>query len=165
MRASNWNGTFEYDPADLSSCILDISIPVDDLLVDEDGMRALVGYGDTINASDRATIRQNMLDSDQLNSSSFSQISVLAQTCGAGTGAGTLDGNLEISAEMELRGVTKTKTIDLDITIQNDEAYIQGSFNITATEFGFDPYQFLGGGVRNLDQMTISFDMVGFATN
>jgi hypothetical protein len=66
---------------------------------------------------------------------------------------------------MDLRGVTKTKTIVLNLTVQNDEAYIQGSFNLTATEFGFAPYQFLGGGVRNLDQMTISFDMVGFATN
>jgi len=165
MRATNWTGTFEYDPADLGSCNFDISIDVEDMLVDEDGMRSFVGYGDTINSSDRATIRENMLSEDQLNSASFSEISLVSQSCGAGSGAGTTNGILPVTATMNLRGVNQTKSVNLDLTIQDGEAYLQGSFNLTTSEFGFSGYQFLGGGVRNLEEMTISFDMVGFASN
>ncbi|HCP47436.1 MAG TPA: hypothetical protein DIU15_15450, partial [Deltaproteobacteria bacterium] len=163
MRATNWTGTFVYDSADLSSCDFSISIPVEDLLVDEDGMRDYVGYGDTISSGDRSTIRQNMLAQGQLNSASYSEISVVSQACGAGAGAGTTNGNLSVTAEMTLRGVTQNKSIVLDLTIVDGEVYIQGDFDLSATEFGFSPYQFLGGGVRNLDDMTISFDMVGFS--
>ena len=161
MRASNWTGYFDYDPADLSSCSLEVSINVNNLLVDEDAMRDFVGYGDTINNGDRNTIRQNMLASDQLDANNHSTISVVSTSCGAGSGVGTTDGVLEVAAEMELRGVTQNKTIDLDLTIQNGEAYMQGSFDLTATEFGFSPYSAFGGAFKNLDQMTISFDMVG----
>ena len=165
MRATNWTGTFQYDPADLSSCSFNVSIAADDMLVDEDGMRAYVGYSDTIGSNDRTTIRENMLAEGQLNSADFSQISVVSQTCGAGTGAGTSNGNLSITADMTIRGVNRTKSLVLALTIQNEEVYMQGSFTVNATEFGFSPYQFLGGGVRNLDEMTISFDMVGFPNN
>ncbi|MBJ93923.1 MAG: hypothetical protein CMP23_05535 [Rickettsiales bacterium] len=165
MRATNWTGSFQYDPADLSSCNFNISIDVDQLVVDEDAMRSYVGYGDTINSNDRNTIRNNMLDEGQLNADSYSQIRVISTSCGSGSGAGTSNGNLPVTAQMTLRGVTKSKSMNLDLTLQNGEAYMQGSFNLTATEFGFSPYQFLGGGVRNLDTMTISFDMVGFSND
>ena len=165
MRATNWTGSFQYDPADLSTCSFNLSIAVEDLLVDEDAMRSYVGYGDTINTNDRTTIRENMLDEGQLNSDSFPEISVTSQTCGTGSGAGTTNGNLPVTAVMTLRGVNRSKSLDLDLTIQGGEAYMQGSFQLSATEFGFTPYQFLGGGVRNLDDMTISFDMVGFNNN
>jgi len=165
MRASNWTGTFQYDPADLSSCSFGISIAADELLVDEDAMRAYVGYGDTISSNDRTTIRQNMLDEGQLNSASFNQISVVSQSCGSASGPGPTNGNLSVTANMELRGVSRPKALALDLTIQGGEVYLQGSFQVSATEFGFSPYQFLGGGVRNLDEMSISFDMVGFPNN
>ena len=48
MRASNWYGYIDFNVEDINVCDFEFSLPVADLMVDEDAMRQYVGYGDTI---------------------------------------------------------------------------------------------------------------------
>ena len=57
MRAANFSGQMRYNRDDISECELNFLVPVNDLRVDEAAMRSYVGYDDTINDGDRATIR------------------------------------------------------------------------------------------------------------
>ena len=81
MRATNWAGEVTFNVDYIEDCDMSFSLPVNDLAVDEDAMRELVGYGDTINQNDRSQIREHMLDDNQLNATQYSSIWFESTSC------------------------------------------------------------------------------------
>ena len=141
-----------------SACSFDFLLPVAQLRVDESGMREFVGYGDSINDSDRAEIQENMLDTNQLNVNSHSDIWFLSDSC-------TLvdSEKLEVTGVMSIVGSEQTVTLEIDINAQLDAFYAAGQFDFTHSDFGLTPFSAFGGLVRNGEALRISFDLVGFA--
>ena len=156
MRAANFSGQMLYNRDDISECELNFLVPVNDLRVDESAMRNYVGYGDTINAGDRATIREHMLSNGQLNSNTYSTITFNS------TGCQENGDSLRVSGDFSLRGVTKAITLELDFSISGDRVYFSGEHNFNHSDHGFEPYEAFGGFVRNAQQLDITIDMVGF---
>tara|TARA_R100000458_G_C8266871_1_gene241881 strand:+ start:273 stop:1865 length:1593 start_codon:yes stop_codon:yes gene_type:complete len=156
MRASNWDGLVTYNPADISECSFQFSLPVEDLQVDEDAMREYVGYGDTISTSDRITIREHMLAEDQLNSSQYSDISF------SSTGCQLVDeATLRVSGDMTIRDVAQEWDIDIDFVAQEEAFYMSSVIDFTHSDFNITPYSAFFGAVRNSEPLKITFDMVG----
>ena len=161
IRATNWTGELVYDPQSPSDCSLDFSLPVSGLIPDEDNMRDLVGYGDTISSSDRSTIQGHMLDTNQLNSSKFSKITFTSTKC---TGSkGVSDGQLTVDGKITILGVPVSVRIPVDFEIKNDKFYASGKFDMSMWDFGMEPYSAFSGGVRNEEGLYYTFDMVGTA--
>ena len=156
MRAANFTGNVQYNVDDISACTFDFSVPVEDLRVDETAMRQYVGYSDSINEADRATIRDHMLSTTQLNSSSFTEITFASTSCEIDTET------LIITGDMTLRGTTRTLSFDLDFDASNEEFFMLGSINFNHSDFNIEPYSAFGGFVKNSQPISISFDMVGF---
>ncbi|MDP6933329.1 MAG: YceI family protein [Myxococcota bacterium] len=160
MRAADWTGSVTYDVDSPNACDAEFSVPVEDLVVDEDAMREYVGYGDTISSSDRDEIRENMLASDQLDSERYSTITLRATDCTSATGN---SGTLTVSADMKLRGESTSMSIPLEYDLQGENLYISGEMNFTHADFGFEPYSALGGLVKNGEDLRITLDLVGYA--
>tara|TARA_Y100001973_G_C5195212_1_gene333761 strand:+ start:1630 stop:2355 length:726 start_codon:yes stop_codon:yes gene_type:complete len=157
MRATNWNGIVSYNPSDISECAMQFSLPVRDLEVDEDAMRELVGYGDTISQSDRETIREHMLADNQLNASQNPTISFVSSECQL------LNVNtLRVTGDMAIRNEVKTWDIDIDFTAQSHAFYMSSVVDFTHSDFGIEPYSAFFGAVRNAEPLKITFDMVGY---
>ena len=158
MRASNWYGYIDFNVEDINVCDFEFSLPVADLMVDEDAMRQYVGYGDTISQSDRATIREHMLASDQLDGNRHQEISFYSTSCEEKN-----DTTLRITGDMTIAGNTRNISFDVDFNAQEEKFYASGVIETNHAQFGLEPYQAFGGTVRNDEPLDISFDMVGFA--
>ena len=161
IRATNWTGELEYDPQSPKSCSLDFSLPVNGLIPDEDNMRELVGYGDTISNSDRSTIQGHMLDTNQLNGSRFSNITFTSTKCSASKGVSK--GQLTVDGKITILGIPVNISIPVDFEIKNNKFYASGKFDMSMWDFGMEPYSAFSGGVRNEEGLYYTFDMVGNA--
>jgi len=157
MRATNWGGEVTYNIDYIEDCDMSFSLPVVDLAVDEDAMRQLVGYGDTINQNDRATIREHMLQDNQLNSAQYDSIWFESTKCVEE------EGQLVVTGDMFIAGTTTEMVIDITITPTTDKFYMTGVIDFTHSDFNMTPYEAFWGAVRNAEPLKISFDMVGFA--
>ena len=158
MRADNFYGEVVYNEDDPESCEISFSLPVNDLRVDEAGMRSLVGYGDTIGESDRETIRGHMLQSSQLNASSYPEITFDSYNC---SGAGGKNGTLTVQGGMAVRGQTADVSIPVQFQLSDGDFYAQASFTINHSDFGMRPYTAFAGTVRNDQPLDFTFDLVG----
>ncbi|MEE2751841.1 MAG: YceI family protein [Myxococcota bacterium] len=159
IRASNWTGSLFFDPSDLSSCELEFSLDVDELMVDEDTMRDVVGYNDTISTNDRSQIREHMLADNQLNANQYPEITFESVECQGTTGA--FEGDLQVIGGLEIAGTAATTTINLDFKIRSSGFYASGGFEMNHSDFGLEPYSAFAGAVRNAEQLVFAFDMLG----
>lgn len=157
MRATNWIGFVAYNPSDITACDMEFSLPVQDLQVDEDAMRELVGYDDTISQSDRQTIREHMLAENQLNASQNPTISFVSSNCQL-----IADDVLRVTGAMAIRNEVRTWDIDVDFTAQSELFYMSSTIDFTHSDFGIEPYSAFFGAVRNAEPLKITFDMVGY---
>jgi len=157
MRATNWSGFVTYNLSDINECAMEFSLPVQDLQVDEDAMRELVGYGDTISQGDRDQIREHMLADNQLNAQQFPSISFES------TGCQLLDENtLRVSGDMSIVNEVRSWDVDIDFTAQTNAFYMSSVIDFTHSDFGIEPYSAFFGAVRNAEPLKITFDMVGY---
>ena len=157
MRATNWNGFVSYNPSDIDECAMQFSLSVQDLQVDEDAMRELVGYGDTISQSDRETIKEHMLADNQLNATQNPTISFVSTGCQL-----LHERILTVTGDMSITDEVKTWDIDIDFTVQPDALYMSSVIDFTHSDFGIEPYSAFFGAVRNAEPLKITFDMVGY---
>ena len=160
IRAAEWTGTLQYNPDNLSECSISFELPVDEMRNDEPAMREFVGIDGEIDPSDRETIRQHMIDEDQLHASAHPTISFTSTGC---EGEGGDSGELTVTGGLTIRGVTKN--VSLAVTFQRDDnkLYSQGSIMVEHADFGFEPYSAILGAVANDKDIKIAFDVVGFA--
>ena len=157
MRATNWTGFVTYNTSDINECSMQFSLPVHDLQVDEDAMRQLVGYGDTISQSDREQIKEHMLADNQLNADQFPSISFESSGCQL------LDEDtLRVTGNMSIVNEVRSWDVDIDFTIQSDTFYMSSVIDFTHSDFGIEPYSAFFGAVRNAEPLKITFDMVGY---
>ncbi len=156
MRASNWDGFVTYNPADITKCAMEFSLPVGDLQVDEDSMREYVGYGDTISTGDRTTIKGHMLALDQLNAEVYTDISFVSSACQL-----ISEDKLLVTGDMTIRDVTREWNIDIDFAAQEELFYMSSVIDFTHSDFNITPYSAFFGAVSNSEPLKITFDMVG----
>jgi polyisoprenoid-binding protein YceI len=66
-----------------------------------------------------------------------------------------------VTGQVTLRGVTKSVTIPLSLTVSEERLRAQGEFRIKGTDFGIDPITAAGGAVKTSDDLKLTFDLVG----
>ena len=159
IRATNLTSSIKWDAEDLTSCAINISLNVAELEVDSEQSRSLAaskekdpkirkGFEKSISDSDRKAVRKNMLSKGQLDGETHKTIDFKSTSCT----------DKSITGDFTLHGVTKSITMPARITVDNAKATkfsMSGSFPITTSEYGFEPYSGMGGAVKNQDKMTI----------
>ncbi|MFT5682712.1 MAG: polyisoprenoid-binding protein YceI, partial [Myxococcota bacterium] len=150
--AKGWSGTVTWHPTDASQCQIDITVPVSKLAVDSPAMRSAVGYEGELSDSQRSSVKKNMLASDQLNSSSFSNITFSSTSCNATTGS------VKVTGKMTIRGKSKTITTTLNVSLDGGFS-ATGTLTASHTDFGFDPFTAMMGALKNKNQMKFTIKL------
>lgn len=152
IQAFGWSGTFSWNPEN-QACSVSIQIPVDSLKPDLPAARTFAGLEGELSDGTRQDIRKNMLSNSQLNSKNYPEISF---TSNQGSLAGT---TLTLEGKLTIRGVTKTVRVSVLDFKAGKTISGTGSFEIKATDFGFEPYSALFGQLKNKNTMTIMFQL------
>lgn len=157
VQASTFTGTVVWDPADPSTCDIDISFPVTALVVDPDGSRARAGLEGETSDNDKKKIKQNFEGKSQLDASGFPTISFESTSCVA------KGERFEVTGPLSMHGVSHEVKASMKITADGQAFAAKGTFSGTHGDWGFDPFTALLGSLRNDDALAFTVDVKGAA--
>ncbi|MFZ4874641.1 YceI family protein [Janthinobacterium sp. Mn2066] len=128
---------------------------LDELSVDEEGLRQKAGLTTTPSADAIAGTRHNMLVR-VLDAERYPWVHIAARR----TGDGTL-----LEAEITLHGVTRTVQVPTEIVEAADGGRLQasGKLLLKQSDFGITPFAILGGAMAVQDQMELAFQITATA--
>jgi polyisoprenoid-binding protein YceI len=146
VRASHWQASLDFDPADPASCLLSLVVPVRQLIVDEPSLREQVGFTKPIDAADRNKVRESMLDKDQLDAEHYPTITIEGRHCARASGQ---VGDFSIDLAVTVRGRTKRLSTNARATSEAGGMRVRGAFKVRHADFGIKPYSAFLGAVAN----------------
>lgn len=155
MSAAGWTGSATWDPANPGACRLDVSVPVDKLIVDAPKMRKAVGYDTELSDGDRDTVKKNMLSKEQLNGAKYSTVSFSAKSCAVS------GDTVNVTGDFTLKGTTRTITVPMTLEADADGFSAKGSFKVKGSDYGLEPFSAMLGALKNQDTVKITVRVVG----
>lgn len=158
MRASGWTGTASWDPANPGSCKIDVSVPVDKLVVDPPKLREAVGYEAPLSDGQRGDVRKNMLSKDQLNSAKYPTISFQATGCKAAGGD-----SVDVRGTLTIKGKSQPVTVRMTVSGDGEAFSAKGSFKVQGSDYGLEPYSAMMGALKNRDELRFTVRLTGTA--
>jgi polyisoprenoid-binding protein YceI len=158
VRATKWTGTVKYDPASPDKCAVEISIPVEGLVVDEPVMRKRLSYTKPIADGDRKRVDESMREEDQLNASKFPKITFTSSSCKK-----VSEGKIEVTGALEIRGKAKQVTVPMEVQLTGGKLKAKGKFELTHEDFGFEPYSAALGTIKNDEKLIFNVRAIGVA--
>lgn len=133
----------------------DITVPVNDLVVDDNTARATEGADFPLNISDDAKqgTKANMLRETLLDGARYPEIHITSVRV-----QGSAISPVVIAA---LRIKDQTRQVTVPVTLQTTDAglRISGAFEIKQTDFGITPLSIAMGALLVVDTVTIKFDL------
>ena len=158
VRALDWAGTFDFQVGDLSQCAFDVDVVASALDNDEPALRDDVGLDSEICASDRESVRQTMLGSEQLDVANFPLISFTSTACRGDTDG---RGDLQVDGDLTIHGETRPVTWAVSYEVDADgTAFATGALSVLQSDFGIEPYSAFFGAVKVDDEIDLAFDIV-----
>lgn len=154
VRAAAFSGSVVYDPDDLSTCAVQITIPVEELTVDVPADLERMGMGTGPDEGDRAKIKKNMLAKGQLHAEAHPTITYQSTTCQA-TGE-----QLTATGSLTIRGVSKSIAVPLNVALDGNRFTAQGQFTVSHRDFGMKPYSAALGTIKNDDPLEFHLNLV-----
>ncbi len=110
----------------------------------------------TISADDRKTIRDHMVDPDQLDAKAYPDIeaTVTSVSQREHTFKGTTYSHA-VTLEFTVHGKTVTRDVAANITMANNSVTVHAAAAFRFTEFDIEPYSAFFGAVKNLDEFFV----------
>ena len=156
VRASTFEGTVRYDPEDLARCAVRLSFPVASLVVDAPEDRKRIGLKDSLSPSDRADVRKNMLDEDQLHAEAHTSIRFVSTGCKK-----LADGRVQVSGGLTVRGKTAQISVPLLVAFADGLFHADGEVVLDHQAFGFKPYSAALGTLKNQAELRFGVEITG----
>lgn len=144
-RATEWSADLRYDPDDPSTCALRMEIPVRQLAVDDPETRRQFGL-EPMSESNRADVRESMLDEGQLAADAYPTITITAESCER-----VDDNTVRAQVTVTVRGTPVSLPVDLRVQRRDGELRVQGDFVVEHSDFGIEPYSAFFGAVQNAE--------------
>jgi hypothetical protein len=140
---------------DQGSSRLDLYFPVDTLSIDEPELRAAAGddFSSQPSANDIAGTRKNMLGGKLLEADKFPSIRV------RGTGPLGAAGNQTFKLTVDLVGKSIDLTVPAEVTVDDAGVAAHGTFELTHSELGLQPFSVMLGAIQVADKMSFSYDI------
>jgi polyisoprenoid-binding protein YceI len=158
VHATGWSGTVTWDPADVSQCAVNISVPVSGLVVDEPSVRQVAGItAEAPDEGDRVQVKETMLSADQLDAKKFSTVTFTSTSC-SGDGE-----SIQVSGTLTVHGVAKALTVPMTVSADGASFSASGSFKATHADFGMEPFSFLLGAFQNGPDLAFGINVKGAA--
>ncbi|MDR3638157.1 MAG: YceI family protein [Isosphaeraceae bacterium] len=143
-----YSGTLRFDPANLQSTALDLTVSAPSLTL-----------LDQVSAADRAEVERRMFH-EVLETPVFPTITFRADDVNAqprGTGRFRLD----IGGRLTLHGVTQPYRIDAELVLGGSDVHLRGEDILSMADFRIKPVSAVGGTIKLKDEVKISFDLLG----
>jgi len=150
IRATNWSGNLQFDPDHPNDCSLSLTVPVNQLQVDEPSMRRRVGYSDMLSQSDRDKVRHTMLSQGQLDANQYPNITIHADDCQAQQD----DHTYQVHVTVDAHGHQPSRTTTVHVTTPSQgQMHVDGRFEMQHSDFGIQPYSAFFGAVQNAQRI------------
>ena len=149
------DGTVTVDTADLSKSRFDLTIPVEGLVVDNPELRKALGpdFASVPTADDVAGTRKNMLGDKLLQAEKFPSIHV------RGVGPFGAAGSQTFRITVDLVGKSIDLTVPADVKVDDAGVTAHGTFEVTHSELGLQPFSVMLGAIQVADKMSFSYDI------
>ncbi|MEM7675050.1 MAG: YceI family protein [Myxococcota bacterium] len=159
IRAKRPKGSVTFDPARPEACRISVTALVTDLEVDAPAMRKHVGYKDTLDEGDRADIKKNMLDEDQLDGQRYKNITFAAERCEV-----LPSGRIQVDGLLTVRGKTHAMKLPMDVAFADSVLRAHTTFVLKHEAFGFEPYSAALGTLANDDWLKFTINIAAGLT-
>jgi polyisoprenoid-binding protein YceI len=149
------DGTVTVNTADLSKSRFELTIPVEGLVVDNPELRKGLGpdFASVPSADDVAGTRKNMLGDKLLHADKFPTIRV------RGTGPFGAAGSQTFKLTVDLVGKSIDLTVPAEVNVNDDSVTAHGTFEVTHSELGLQPFSVMLGAIQVADKMSFSYDI------
>ncbi len=142
IRARAFHGTVHFDPDDLAASHVEVTVPVDSLVVET-----------PVDSEDRAEIREAML-TEVLRAQEHPAVRFRS------TAVEPAGDSLRIAGDLTLAGSTRSVTLTLAYRSAVGRLWAWGSFTVRQTEFGIEPYRTALGTVKVADPVRFYLEAV-----
>jgi polyisoprenoid-binding protein YceI len=133
----------------------DLYVPLGELVVDDQDLRAAAGLGPPPDPSDIEGTRHNMLEK-VLDAGRYPYALIRVDTVAATNGAGPF------RVAMTLHGTTHLVDATTRVDIAAGEIALTGTAAIDQSEFGITPFSILGGAIAVQDRVNIRFQIYAY---
>lgn len=134
----------------------DITVPVNDLVVDDNAARAAEGEDFPLNVSEDAKLgtKANMLRDTLLDGARFPDIRITSVRVQGDASAP------EVTAALRIRDQTRQVTLPVRLQATDTGLRVSGMFQIRQSDFGITPLSIAMGALQVVDAITIKFVLV-----
>jgi len=150
MRGTAWV------PNDPTHASFEIHVPVQELTIDEPGLRAEEGpdFSAEVPDSAREGTKKNMLGEAMLDGARYPEVILRSERMDSGS-AGLL-----AQVSVSVRDQVRTVAVPLTYEMKADELLVRGELRLKQTDIGLTPFSLLGGALRVEDEMTVKFSLL-----
>jgi len=153
LQGQVWQG------AKLEDSGFDITVPVNDLVMDDNAARAAEGADFPLNVSEDAKqgTKANMLRDTLLDGARYPEIRITAVRVQG-------DANTPVViAALRIKDQTRQVTVPVTLQATDTGLRVSGSFQIRQSDFGITPLSIAMGALLVVDAVTIKFDLLARA--
>lgn len=137
----------------------ELSVPIRSLVVDDPVVRAEAGpdFAGEVPQAARDATYQNLLRPEVLDAARYPEIVVRSSSLGGSWSQPVA------TAEITLKGVTRTIEVPLELERSGPMLTARGTFRIRQTDHGLVPFSVAGGAIQVADEVDIRFEIVATA--
>ncbi|HEU4616613.1 MAG TPA: YceI family protein [Gammaproteobacteria bacterium] len=145
-----------YVAPNLADSRLEITIPVEKLVVDDPALRAKEGedFSSVPSAKDIEGTKHNMLSPKVLDAENYETIKI------AGTGPVGAPGSQELHLTIDILGRSVQVTVPTEVHVEGDTVEAAGKFKLTHEALGMTPFSVALGALQVANEMSFSYRVV-----
>jgi hypothetical protein len=146
-------------PEDPLRATFDVHLPVNELVVDEEELRAKEGpdFPPGVPEDAKEGTKRNMLGPSLLEAERYPEIVMQSEAIQRGAEG------LEAQVRVVVRDRASSVIVPVTYEIRGAELQVQGELPLKQTDVGLTPFSLFGGALRVLDEMKVRFNIVARA--
>lgn len=135
---------------------LELSFPVNELIVDDPGARRAAGddFPPDIPQADKDGTRKNMLRAEVLDAERFPAITLRSVRVSGALPA------VKIAVRIKIKEISRDVEVPASVTLDAGRLSASGEFDILQTDFGIEPFSIALGAIEVQDRLRVRFRIV-----
>ncbi len=154
ISATDVSGQLQYDPLNLASASVTVTIQTASMLIDAAAMRKKHGEPQPVPEADRRKVTENLKAEGQLGVAAYPTITFTS------TSLTRVGDGMTLSGAFTLHGVTKTISMPISLSVTEQTAMGDANFKLKVSDYGITPYSTALGTIRVKDEVELMLHLV-----
>jgi len=155
VRATQYSGQIQLDPAAPTTARITVEVDATALVADAPEIRQKYALPLGLSEDSRREIQHTLESENQLHVQRYPTIRFRSTRIDQEG-----EGRYAVSGDLELRGVTRTISLSLQVELHKETLHGKGSGRFLQSRFGYLPYSAFWGAVQNQDEVVLHVDIV-----